>query len=195
MNVLTGELTVDVKDEEYATTTPMFYLTLEHFRHLVRARDYLTESECHAMMVWTSNQLSYGRTLKVVERSLKKMFDMLDADMGLNLSDVIDSKGITVIQHQLDILARSKPDDRDIFRLSAVEQEKERRKRQENDKRPPLPLKMPNDSCCWYWANGLTCNKKWFVNGKCKFEDKHGTCGMPLPAGGFCLEKHKATEH
>ena len=150
MNVITGELTVDVKEDEYAATLPMFYLTLEHFRHLVRARDYLTESECHAMVVWTSNQLSYGRTLKVVERSLKKMFDMLDADMNLDLGDVIDSKGLTIIQHQLDIASRTKPDDRDIFRLSAVEKKKERRKRQESDHRTALPLKAPNDSCCWY---------------------------------------------
>ena len=199
MNVFTGELTVDVKEDEYASTVPIFYMTLEHWRHLVRVRDYLSEAECHALNVWTSKQLAYGRTIMVVERAMKKMFEILDSDMGIYLTDVLDSKAQGIIQHQLDIVGRSLDSGKDIFRTTAAEKEKERRERQRTTDKDkylaPLPLKEPNDVSCWYFTNGLNCPAKQMVNGKCKYADKHNVCGMPKAGGGFCMEKHKATEH
>ena len=52
-NLLTGEITVDLKEDELSQSQGVFTLSLEHFRHLVRVRDYLSESEL----------LSYTRSL------------------------------------------------------------------------------------------------------------------------------------
>ena len=58
-----------------------------------------------------------------------------------------------------------------------------------------ITLTTPNDVSCWYDTNGLRCANKLKINGVCKFSHLHGTCGMPLASGGYCLEKHKAADH
>ena len=62
LNVLTGELTVDVTPDTPMTSTAMFFLALSHFTHVVKVRDYLSESECHALSVWCgTDYLSISR--------------------------------------------------------------------------------------------------------------------------------------
>jgi hypothetical protein len=192
MNMLTGELTVEAKQDEPVTSVAMMFLTIEHFRHIVRTRDYLTEHECHALTKWVGNQLSLGKPLLIVERTLKKLLQLLDCDMSLDLANIIDTQSMGMLSHEVDIAASS-----GIFREKETK-EKEKIKKQGNrhpqDDDVVIALHVPNDSSCWYWSNSLNCPNKQKVNGVCKYANKH-VCGMPLSSGGYCTEKHRAADH
>ena len=205
MNVLTGELVMDVKEDEPITSSAVFYLSLEHFRHLVRSRDYLSEGELHSLVAWTATELAVGTRLLLVTRTMEKMLAIMDADMGIELDELIETKASGILSRQTDILGVKKTlppkqDEGDIFRETA-NQKKSRKAREKKEKdkedsgdRVALALEVPNDESCWYWTNGLNCPNKWKVNGVCKYDNKH-VCGMPLASGGYCTAKHKAAEH
>ena len=74
---MTGEITIEKKDDEPIGSVSMFNLALEHFRHLVRVKDYLSEGECHALSVWITTQLVLDKKLTIVERSFKKLMEIM----------------------------------------------------------------------------------------------------------------------
>ena len=73
VNLLTMEISVKAPKKQASGTMGVFYLALEHFRHLCRARDVLSEAESHALSTWLATQLGIRRPLEVVEATLLEL--------------------------------------------------------------------------------------------------------------------------
>ena len=174
-------------------------LALEHFRHLLRARDVLSEAEVHTLMVWIATQRGIGRSIVVVEATLIELLSVMDSDMAKDLTFLINSEARNMLMHQMDLMGVPEQEDRDIFRLMAkqkAEAAKRAAKQTDATGLPPLPLAVPNGDSCWYYSNGLECpNKFKDSSGKCKYDHLHKFCGMPLAGGGFCKQDHRAADH
>ena len=65
VNLLTMEISVKAPKKQASGTMGVFYLALEHFRHLCRARDVLSEAESHALSTWLATSLSRPASLCV----------------------------------------------------------------------------------------------------------------------------------
>ena len=206
INLLTGAVTVDAKDDAPAQTVSIFLMTMERFRHVVVIRDYLSETELHAMLDWVHMQLALGRKLVVIERTVKALLLTMDQDHNQDLCQVIRADARTMLADQQDIhdssFQRTTPATPDASTATPTLPAKTKaaarraaKARKGDDDDVTITLEKPNDVCCWYDTNGLQCANKLKVNGVCKYQHLHGTCGMPLSDGTFCLEKHKAADH
>ena len=200
VNLLTMEITVKAPKKQASGSLGVFYLALEHFRHLCRARDVLSESESHALSTWLATQLGIRRPLDVVEATLLELLTCMDADMSQDLATVIKTEARHMLVHQMDLTSSNSDGFQDTQPLTASQKKRAAKKATAAaDKaydKSTLPLQEPNSACCWYHTNGLECPKKFLdAKGTCKYEHLHPFCGMPLAAGGFCKENHKATEH
>jgi hypothetical protein len=177
-------------------------MVLEHFRHIVVSRDHLSETELHNLIAWTYRMLAHGKKLTIVERTIQKLLQRMDEDHGQDLSDLIRRDARSILEDETDIAGSS-------FHRSAAtdpieEKETTKKKKAAAAARKAagaasdgiaITLTKPNDVCCWYETNGLACANKLKVNGVCKYAHLHGTCGMPLANGQYCLEQHKAIDH
>jgi hypothetical protein len=197
VNLLTGQVTVDTKDDAPITSVAVFMLVLEKFRHMVVTRDYLSESELHSMLCWTHLQLSLNKKLLVVERTLKAILESMDNNHEQDLNDVMRLEAHAFMRDQQDTYDSS-------FQRGLAPDPNPQTPKGTQPSKPPaakpehrarLALEVPNDFCCWYETNGLHCANKIKINGVCKYAHLHGTCGMPKPDGTYCQEKHKAAEH
>ena len=125
------------------------------------------------MFVWISTQLTLGRALLIIERTIIEMLACLDTDMSQELDVLVRNEARNMLNHQADIARQSTDRDEDIFRATAKEKIKERqseaKKLEAKAKRASLPLSKPNNECCWYFTNGLTCPAKLIdaATGKC----------------------------
>ena len=208
INLLTGAVTVDAKDDAPAQTVSIFLMTMERFRHVVVIRDYLSETELHAMLDWVHMQLALGRKLVVIERTVKALLLTMDQDHNQDLCQVIRADARTMLADQQDIhdssFQRTAPTKDPATPATPTPSAKARKAAAKakrsgatdaSDDDVTISLLKPNSVCCWYETNGLQCANKIKVNGVCKYAHLHGTCGMPLSDGTFCLEQHKAVDH
>ena len=99
---MTGEMTISMPTNKPVETMETFHLAMEHFRHVVRAKDYLTETECHALFVWISQQLVMGRPLLIVERTLIELLSCLDTDMSQEMGVLVRTEARNMLNHQAD---------------------------------------------------------------------------------------------
>jgi hypothetical protein len=127
-----------------------------------------------------ATQFALSTKLCVVERTLLRFLAELDDDMSQSMVNMVQSRGDNLLQAEQRIYDSEKPTKppKDFPGEAAKKK----------------ALKKPNDVSCWYWSNDFACKHK-DENGKCRFEHLHGTCGVPLDGGGYCMENHKATEH
>ena len=207
INLLTGEVTVGMPDQTPVDNTAMFHLAMEHFRHLIRAKDVLSETEMHALFTWLTTELMLGRQLLIIERTMLVMLASMDANMAQELDAMIKTEARHMMMHQTDIAAAAGSiahDDTDIFRQTASEKKRQKEKDKKaaakaaatNNDQSPLPLAVPNSESCWYFTNGLACASKLLdAHGVCRYQHLHKQCGMPLPNGGFCKQDHRAADH
>lgn len=179
-DVATQSVTLDINSEEPANTTAIMLLSMSHFRHAVRIKDVLSEMECYKLDVWMGMQLALSTKLLVLERATLGLLAVIDEDPAKDLVYVLDSRADNM-------LAREQ-------RIYDAEQPKASPGTQKKDEKA---LKKPNATCCWYWSNNFDHPAKAMdqATGKCKWEDKHGVCGVPLPGGGHCAKNGRATEH
>jgi hypothetical protein len=201
-NLTTGEFTVDTPTDTPVKSLSMFNMILEKFRHIVVTRDHLSESELHTLISWVHLQIAIGKPLEIVERCFKVFLKRMDEDHSKMLFKLVKKEGGSIMQEQTDIHSFQRSAAKETTEISAdvaaarkAQAASDRAKAAANSNLPPLPLVKPNSVSCWYHTNGLNCAAAIKVNGKCRYEHLHGTCGMPLPGGGFCLEKHKAADH
>jgi hypothetical protein len=199
-DVLTGQMLLDVPEDEPVPSVAVFILTLENFRHAVRTRDYLGELETHALIVWTSTQLALGTKLVVIERTVKKMLDMLDTDMSMLLSDIIRQEARTLLEHQQQLFNSSSfrdtaPTATAAQKAAAAKTAAAAAKTAAGAQQPAKALARPNNWSCWFWTNDFACKHK--TNGTCNHSHLHGTCGAINSSNSaeHCIGKHKATEH
>jgi hypothetical protein len=196
VNLLTGAVTIDSKDDAPITSVAVFMLVLEKFRHMVVIRDYLSESELHSLLCWTHLQLSLNKKLLVIERTVKTILQCMDDNHGQDLCNLMRLEAHAFMRDQQDIydcsFHRTAPDQNPP---KLTQPPKSTPPVAKPDHKEPLALAVPNEHCCWYETNGLHCANKIKINGVCKYAHLHGTCGMPKPDGTYCLERHKATEH
>ena len=89
----TGAMILDVPEDDAVPTVAIFNLTLENWRHAVRANDYLGELETHALIVWVGKQFVLSRKLVVIERAVKVMLKTLDNNMDVDLGDLLKTEG------------------------------------------------------------------------------------------------------
>ena len=128
---------------------------------------------------------------------MKVILQSMDDDYAQDLTKLIKREARSIMDDQQDIhnsFQRSAPEDSS----SKAEKKATAKAKADKDKtaeKSDLPVNEPNEYCCWYYTNGLKCNKKFFVNDKCKYEHLHGICGKKLTDGTYCKEQHKATEH
>jgi len=187
------EITVAVKTDEPMQSVSMFNFAMEHFRHVVRSRDHLSEMEMHSLVAWTTRQLALGIKLLAVERTFLELISMMDTDMGQDLTYIIRHEARNLLKDQEDIIGSTSS-----FQGTQDDTEKISKKEREANaaaKRAKLPVPTPNDVCCWYDTNKVEHPAKMLTNGVCKHVAKHGICGMPDGKGGFCTQKHSAHDH
>ena len=85
-------------------------MTMENFRHAVRANDYLGEMEMHTLIQWICKQFVLMKKLVVIERTVKQMLKLLDADMGLELTKMVCTEARDLLVDQQELY------DKEIFR-------------------------------------------------------------------------------
>ena len=124
VDLVTGSVTVSVADKDKPiASTALFMMTLEQFRHCLRARDYLTESECHALLDWLTRNQVLGKKVVLLERTLLELLKIMDGDMSMCLVDIMRTRARDILKDQEEISDHhNTPDDtdKDIFRETAV---------------------------------------------------------------------------
>jgi hypothetical protein len=197
----TGKLTIEAKADVPIQSVAIFNAVLEQFRHIVVTRDHLSESELHSLLAWVHHQLALGKKLIIVERSVKRILQLMDEDHGRDLNKIIRKDARSILDDQTDIhtssFQRTAPTATEAEKKAAAKTKAAARKpAATDDDDVTITLKQPNAVSCWYDTNGLRCaNKIKDASGECKYKHLHGTCGMPLSGGGYCMEQHKAAEH
>jgi hypothetical protein len=133
----------------------------------------------------------------------------MDNDHNQDLSDLIRSGARSMLTDQQEIyensgsFQRSAPTDPDKAATAAETAKAKKaaaaaasgKKQCPDNQQVKIAFEGINPVCCWYWTNGLNCANKIKINGVCKYEALHGTCGMPDGKGGYCMETHKAVDH
>ena len=183
-DVNTMSVVLDIDPDENSTTVAIFNLAMAHFRHAVRIKDMLTEFECHSLDVWLATQMALATKLTVLERTMLRMLAIMDDDMQQSLVAMLDTRSDHLLAKELRIHEAEKP----------PKEPKNKGNFPDSAEKTTKALKKPNDVSCWFWTNGFTCKHK-DEDGKCRFEKLHGTCGMPLANGGYCMHNGRATEH
>ena len=200
-DLTTGKLTVETKADAPIQSMAIFNMVLELFRHIVVTRDHLGESELHALLTWTNHQLALSKKLVIVERCVEAILQHMDDDHGRDLTKLICKDARNILDDQTDIYAssfqRTAPTATEAEKKATAKAKAAATKpANAQDDDVTISLKQPNAVSCWYDTNGLRCaNKIKDASGECKYKHLHGTCGMPLSGGGYCMEQHKAAEH
>jgi hypothetical protein len=153
-------------------------------------------------------QLANQKKLLVIERTVKALLLSMDNDHNQDLSDLIRSGARSMLTDQQEIyensgsFQRSAPTDPDKAATAAETAKAKKaaaaasgKKQYPDNQQVKIAFEGINPVCCWYWTNGLNCANKIKINGVCKYEALHGTCGMPDGKGGYCMETHKAVDH
>jgi hypothetical protein len=157
-------------------------------------------------MDWINKSLALNKKLLVIERTVKALLLAVDQDHGQDMRVLIKTEARNIYLEQLDItnssFQRSAPTET-TDQAQAKAAAAKAKKAAAAAAKPGAPatgrnniaFTEPNSVSCWYETNGLFCPNKNKVNGVCKYADLHGTCGMPLSNGNYCLEKHSALDH
>ena len=158
----------------------------------------------HSLILWIGKQFVLNKRLIVIERTVKHMLRLLDADMALELTKLIATEARDLLTDQQELY------DKEIFRTKEPEkpgQEKTAPAEKKATKAALAAAKAPSNSdpnrhalikpnsiSCWFWTNGYDCKHKTAA-GVCNYAHNHGTCGFERADGAMCTASHRATEH
>jgi hypothetical protein len=203
-DMMTGQMMLNIPEEQQVPSVAIFNMTMENFRHAVRANDYLGEMEMHTLIQWICKQFVLLKKLVVIERTVKQMLKLLDADMGLELTKMVCTEARDLLVDQQELY------DKEIFRSNTEKPGQEKtaaekktaaaaaRSGKTNQPGNADPnrhaLIKPNSISCWFWTNGYDCKHKTAA-GVCNYAHNHGTCGFERADGAMCTASHRATEH